>query len=64
MESDQLLLTISVGVCPNYWRSDMSLLRLPDTSGRLKFGVLCTGLLPLTVNSSVLATIMQGFQER
>ena len=42
----------------------MSVLRLPDTSDWLKFGVLCTGLLPLTVNSSVLPTTMQGFQER
>ena len=38
MESDQLLLTISVGVCPNIGRSDISLLRLPDTSDGLKFG--------------------------
>ena len=35
-----ILLTISVGVCPNYWRSDMSLLRLPDTSDRLVWGVM------------------------
>ena len=34
MESDQLLLTIFTGVCPSYWRSDMSSLRLPDTSER------------------------------
>ena len=42
MESDQLLLTIFTGVCPRYWRSDMSSLRLPDTSDPLKSGVLCT----------------------
>ena len=42
MESDQLLLTIFTGLCPSYWRSDMSSLRLPDTSDPLKFGVLCT----------------------
>ena len=64
MESDQLLLRISVSVCPNYWNCDMPLLRLPDTSHRVKSGVLCTGLLPLTVNSSLLATTMQDFQER
>ena len=63
MESDQLLLAISVGVCPKYRRSDMSLLRLPDTSDRLKFAALCTRLLPLTVNSSVIATMTQALKE-
>ena len=60
----RILMTAPVGVCPSYWRSGKSPLRLPGTSDPLKLTLLCIGLSPQPVFSSMHPTETPGFRER